>query len=200
MKKRTYLIYLTLCMLLPALLVCVPVLLRHGASAPAPAAAQPPPAAQADPFSAPLFPGVNADQVHALLITASDRSFEFMRTGRHVSVNGSTADRDVFSTLLRQIVNMPVTEAESFSPGRLLMTIHMDVGEARHDVRFYESPDGETVDVAYTVQAAQRYGVTDAWRLGTLLLACDGTRILDEQGFESPAVGYPDAAGQKENQ
>jgi len=198
LKTQTLLIYLSLCIVLSAALACVPVLLRRGASGPAPV--QPPAAAQADPSSSPLFPDVNTDSIDTLFVTAADRSFTFTRTGRQVSVNGSNADRDVFSTLLRQIVNMPVTEARPFSPGRLLMTIRMEAGDMRHDVRFYETPDEEHVDVAYAVQAAQHYGVTDAWRLGTLLLACDGTRILDEQGLESPAVGYPDAAGQKENQ
>ncbi|MBP3427585.1 MAG: hypothetical protein J6M47_04940 [Clostridia bacterium] len=154
------------------------------ASAPAAAPAQP--AAQAD--TAPLFPGVDPMETLSMSILSGDRAFEFRRTGALASVNGHRADGEMLETLIEQITQMPIAPRDAFSPaGAPLMTITLASGGAEHTASFYRSHHGEDADVLYTHRNAHYYGVTDAWRVGTLLLACDGTRILDAGGNEAPA-------------
>lgn len=153
---------------------------------PAPTAAPAQPDAQES--TAPLFPGVDPMGALSMSIRAGDRAFEFKRTDALVSVNGHRADGEMLKTLIEQITQMPIAPREAFSPaGAPLMTITLASGGAEHTASFYRSHQEEDADVLYTHKSAHYYGVTDAWRVGTLLLACDGTRILDAGGNESPA-------------
>ena len=63
--------------------------------------------------------------------------------------------------------------------------------------RFYE--DGGTGEFARVIAGTEgepEYGQTCGWRVGTLMMTCEGTRIQDERGNEQPTDISPSAAGQ----
>ena len=64
------------------------------------------------------------------------------------------------------------------------MTVSTDTQD--FSARFYQ--DSEDGKYAYVVAGAdkERRLKTDAWRVGTLLLTCEGTRIFDASGQETP--------------
>ena len=64
------------------------------------------------------------------------------------------------------------------------MTVSTDTQD--FSARFYQ--DSEDGKYAYVVADAdnERFLKTDAWRVGTLLLTCEGTRIFDASGQETP--------------
>ena len=104
-----------------------------------------------------------------------------------MSVNGQKADGEVFSTLLDQLT------ADCFIPARILsraasrlLTVTVSTDTQDFSARFYQ--DSEDGKYAYVVAGAgkARCLKTDAWRVGTLLLTCEGTRIFDASGQETP--------------
>ena len=106
-----------------------------------------------------------------------------------VSVNGQKADRDVFLTLLDQILTMPVVTIAPFVPAdEATVTLTLYVDDAQYTAAFYQEADEEspTMSIISGNADAPCYQRTDRWRLGTMLLACEGTRIQDEQGAETP--------------
>ena len=137
----------------------------------------------------PLFPSLSPASVTALSVTADDRRFEFLCDGEAVSVNGQMADGEVFLTLLDQILTLPVAACAAFSPeeGSAMLTLVLTAAGHDNTVRFYEGSSQETARVLAGTPEEPVYGVTKAWRIGTLLLVCDGTRIQDESGNETPA-------------
>lgn len=156
---------------------------RQAQSAPAPL----PSAAPEQTATTPLFPCVDRCAALDMSIRASDRAFDFRQTADGAIVNGNAADNEILSTLIEQVTQMPITPRGAFSTAEApLMTITVVCGGAEHTARFYRSQQEEDANVLYTRQQAQYYGITDAWRVGTLLLTCDGTRIFDEGGNESP--------------
>ena len=66
----------------------------------------------------------------------------------------------------------------------LTVTVYTDTQD--FSASFYQDQgDGK---YAYVVAGAEneRFLKTDAWRVGTLLLTCEGTRIFDASGQETP--------------
>ena len=178
-------------MLLLGLLVCCGALLGTAARRPSADAqtAQTAPAMQQDD-RAPLFPALDTSRIQAILIETQDSRLEFHTFGAgKVSVNGRRADEQVYKTLVNQIAALPVAGVEPFAGDReLLMTLTIDTGSARHVACFYE--DGGTGEEAYILcgpQDAPCYYQTDGWRVGMLMMTCEGTRIQDERGNETPA-------------
>lgn len=137
----------------------------------------------------PLFPSLSPDAVTALSVTSDDRHFEFLCSGDAVSVNGQMADSEIFSTLLDQILTLPIAACAAFSPEESSTLLTLVVTAADHDstVHVYEGSSQEIVRVLAGTPEEPVYGTTKAWRIGTLLLVCDGTRIQDESGNETPA-------------
>lgn len=136
-----------------------------------------------------LFSGMDQSSITAISVTAADRHFEFLCSGPDdVSVNGQLADSEAFDTLVFQIANLPVTPREAFSPaGEPLLTVVVTTPTASHTASFYRSSVEDTACVLTGPAESPCYEETDAWRVGTLLLTCDGTRIQDERGNETPA-------------
>lgn len=156
------------------------------------AAAQTADAAQSaaqTPHTTPLFPAISPSSVTALSVTAGDRRFEFLCDGEEVSVNGQLADGEIFSTLLEQILTLPIASCAAFSPeeGSAMLTLVLTAAGHDNTVCFYEGSSKETARVLAGTPEEPVYGVTKSWRIGTLLLVCDGTRIQDESGNETPA-------------
>ena len=160
-----------------------------GASASAAQTADAAAASGESPHTTPLFPALSPASVTALSVTAGDRRFEFLCDGDEVSVNGQLADGEIFLTLLDQILTLPVAACAAFSPEESSAMLTLVLTAADHDntVRFYEGSSQETARVLAGTPEEPVYGVTKAWRIGTLLLVCDGTRIQDESGNETPA-------------
>ena len=136
-----------------------------------------------------LFEALDAQDVSGVSVTTPEREFRFDAENGEVSVNGSMADAEAFQTLLDQIAKLPVNESDAFTPEEApLLTLSVDADGDHLDASFYRA-DG--TDVYASVICAQngcvRYGLTKAWRVGKLVLTCDGTRILDENGQETPA-------------
>ena len=160
---------------------------EHGSKEPS-AAQQPCPQ---DTSRSSLFPGIAAEDIASLSVTTQNGQFEFrLQDSETVSVNGRKADEEVFATLLAQIASLPVCPIMPFTPSAepmMTLSIHMRDG-ARHTAFFYAGSDaGRSTHISSSSQSIPAFHATDTWRIGTMLLACEGTRIQDEFGRETPA-------------
>ena len=135
-----------------------------------------------------LFYGVLSEDVTALHVHSEDRSFAFLCGEGGVSVNGQMADDEGFSTLIEQILSLPVMACDPFSPEEdALLTLILTANGADRTASFYPTESREMARVISCAQEETLYGQVKSWRIGTLLMACDGTRIQDESGNETPA-------------
>ena len=137
-----------------------------------------------------LFPELSEDEITGIRIAAPDDcEFTFSVSEKNgLSVNGQKADSAVFSTLVDQILSLSFIPMDAFEP-RVDPMMTMTVRTDRQDfiARFYQ--DGGSGKYAYVItgEKKNRCLKTDAWRVGTLLLTCEGTRIFDASGQETPA-------------
>ncbi|MBQ6858153.1 MAG: hypothetical protein IJO02_01870 [Clostridia bacterium] len=132
-----------------------------------------------------LFPDLGA--VTSVIVSADSSRFDFLVDNRGaVSVNGKRADSEIFNTLIAQIAELPVHPQAAFSPKEPpVMTLTVRSGEREHVARFYEDDAaGEEAFILTGSSDAPRYRRTDGWRVGTMLMTCEGTRIQDERGNE----------------
>lgn len=136
-----------------------------------------------------LFPELSG--ITAITIHTPERRFEFLRgSSGDICVNGQLADQDIYNTLVSQIRQLPVDDHAAFDPERaqLLLTLEITDGSAVHTARFYsDNATGEESRIVSGPPDAPQYHQTDRWRLGTLMMTCEGTRIQDERGNEKPA-------------
>ena len=138
-----------------------------------------------------LFPELNSTQITSLLVSTPERSFRFhMNPHGAVSVNGHRADHDIFSVLLDQIAALPVETHSAFAPRAqdLLMTLVVSTGAHQKTARFYAGSEGETARIVLGTDESPEYRQTNTWRVGTLMMTCEGTRILDAHGNEQPII------------
>lgn len=186
MRKKRY--------ILPILSVCFAAILLFSASkaggppqinAPAAAVA----AQKTDTPTQALFPEFRCTDVTAVSLITPQADFDLQR-GKNslVSVNGQHGDREVFDTLLDQIAGIPFTPTQAFTTSDSpLLTLIIKLGDTEYSACFYN--DGSTGKYARIVSSPEStplYGLTDGWRIGTLLLTCEGMRIQDAQGRETP--------------
>lgn len=142
--------------------------------------------------ASPLFPGLDPEEITAITLYAPDSSFSFEADGLgSVSVNDRLADAEVYMTLVSQIMELPVSAVAAFNPEEACLTLTLTVseGSTQHIARFYE--DDGTREMARIIAGSPEapiYGETNGWRVGTLLMTCEGTRIQDERGNERPAA------------
>ena len=146
-----------------------------------------------------LFPALNASRITAITVSTPERSFRFDAEGGEVSVNGRQADAEIYETLVNQIAALPVDRIGAFTPdsAQLLLVITVCADGAEQTARFYE--DGGTGETAWIIAGtadAPAYAKTSGWRVGTLMMTCEGTRIQDERGNERPAAFSTAAPGQ----
>lgn len=138
-----------------------------------------------------LFPGLDCGSITSLSMVTPDQSFQFrFEGGSAVSVNGSHADSEVFLTLLDQIAALPVDSIGAFSPRtEPLLTLVVHAGGTQHTARFYaDGASGEKTHIVAGPAHAPQYRQTGLWRVGTLMMTCQGTRIQDISGNETPAA------------
>ena len=137
----------------------------------------------------PLFPDMHKEAIISVSLTTPQTAFDLSRKDdQGVSINGQRGDHEGFITLLEQIAGIPFLPAEPFAAQEapLLTLIVLEQNE-RHCAVFYPDKNtGEDVRIIVSDGGAPVYGRTDGWRIGTLLLACEGTRIQDETGKETP--------------
>ena len=121
-------------------------------------------------------------QVTELSVSAGARSFRYLRTASGLSVNGHDADQEVFDTLLRQIVSASMCEPAAFTPeGDPLMTVSAQSPSGQRLMRFFaDKQDQSRVYVLISGRGADEQGTTDAWRVGTILMACEGSQLTHE--------------------
>lgn len=193
MKGLKFLRNLTLCMMIAPLLLLPGVQSAYHAAADGAADQTPAPLTQSASKAVPpslLFPALEPDDVSVLSVTTQEGKFEFLCQDAHtVSLNGRKADKEIFSTLLSQIAELPVDTLAPFTPAdKPIMTLSIRLRDgAQHTARFYgDGASGRKARIAATGHSAPTYHTTDAWRMGTLLLTCEGTRIQDENGREAP--------------
>ena len=138
-----------------------------------------------------LFPDLDMNAITAISVFSPERSFQFYADGSgKVSVNGQQADAEIYLTLVNQISELPVHQTEAFIPDSVqwLLTLTVCTGGKQHIARFYEDDSAGKVARIVTGSAdAPEYGQTGGWRVGTLMMTCEGTRIQDERGNERPA-------------
>jgi len=177
-------------LLLPVVCLCGALLFqRMGAGAATPATHNAPQSAVLESYGT-LFPEVEAADITAVSIKTPQASFDLLRgDDRSVSINGQRWDGDVFVTLLEHITDMefiPTTPFDAQDAPLLSLVIrHRGV---EHTASFYPGDAaGANARIIVGPKSDPRYGLTDGWRIGTLLLACEGTRIQDESGRETPA-------------
>lgn len=134
-----------------------------------------------------LFPELAAEDITGIRIRSKDDCmFDFSVRGE-LSVNGQKADGEVFSTLVDQLTALSYLPCDDFSPqSDILLTVTVYTDTQDFSASFYQ--DNENDKYAYVVAGAKqdRCLKTDAWRVGTLLLTCEGTRIFDASGQETP--------------
>lgn len=136
-----------------------------------------------------LFPALDGSRIAALLVTTPDQTFEFhCDSQRIVSVNGNHADEEIFLTLVSQIRDLPVDAHPPFTPGSApVMSLVISTRDgAQHTAHFYTGNGSELAQIASGSGEFPVYHQTDAWRIGTLMMACEGTRIQDAYGNEIP--------------
>lgn len=142
------------------------------------------------PLPSALFPGLDQSRISMLNVTAPGRSFEFRcDTPGDVSVNGNQADEEIFRTLIDQIQQLPVSALHPFIPEdapALVLRISTRDG-TQHTARFYSGSSDSRVQVFSGASDTPVCHSTDAWRIGTLMMTCEGTRIQDASGNEIPA-------------
>jgi len=134
-----------------------------------------------------LFPDLSAGAITSVAVHADSCAFDFLIDSRGaVSVNGRRADSEIFDTLIAQITELPVVPLSAFTPAQEpVMTLTIRSGEREHVARFYEGGEkGKEAVILAGSSDAPRYRQTDGWRIGTLLMTCEGTRIQDERGNE----------------
>jgi len=132
------------------------------------------------PGGAPLlFPGLDAAAVTSVSITADGRSFEFLRRDAgSVSVNGSRADAEAFRTLIAQIAEITVAPAPSPPEGgQPLLHLTVTAGGAQYRASFFGG--GSSPRALVRSDSHSGWHHTEGWRVGTLMLACEGARIED---------------------
>lgn len=137
-----------------------------------------------------LFPGLDRNAITAITLASPDTRFEFLCSAPNgVSVNGSQADSEIFLTLIEQIAEMTASPAEAVPEGsELLLSLTIFSGASEHQAAFYSGgKDGSRAFVRTGAPDAPKYHQTAGWRIGTLMLTCEGTRIQDAQGRELPA-------------
>lgn len=149
-------------------------------------------AAQNSPSApAALLPDLQDMRITALSVSTPERSFQFyLDTQGAVSVNGQQADSEIFSTLLEQIEELPAERRSAFNPQAqdLLLTLVISDGRQEQTVRFYgDGSTGEKAHILLGSAETPEYRQTNAWRVGKLMMTCEGTRILDIYGNETPA-------------
>ena len=138
-----------------------------------------------------LFPDLDMNAITAISVFSPERSFQFYADGSgKVSVNGQQADAEIYLTLVSQISELPVARTEAFIPDSVqwLLTLTVCTGGKQHIARFYEDDSaGKVARIVTGSEDAPEYGQTGGWRVGTLMMTCEGTRIQDERGNERPA-------------
>ncbi len=138
-----------------------------------------------------LFPGLNMDAITAISVRTPDSSFQFYADASGgVSVNGQLADAEIYRTLVSQICELPVKSLAAFTPqtSQLLLTLVVCTGGSEHTATFYEDlGTGQMARVITGTADAPQYGQTGGWRVGKLMMTCEGTRIQDESGNETPS-------------
>lgn len=143
------------------------------------------------PASFTLFPGLSSEAITAISVTTPDCCFQFRRDGDgNISVNGQQADSEIYMTLVSQITDLPVDDYNAFSPDHasLLLTLVVSTADSEHTARFYEDGGkGEKARIICGEPDAPVYRQTGGWRVGTLMMTCEGTRIQDERGNETPS-------------
>ena len=141
-------------------------------------------------LSSVLFPGLDQSRISMLSVAAPDRSFEFRcETPDNISVNGNQADEEIFNTLVAQIQELPVNALHPFTPEdapALVLRISTHDG-AQHVAHFYNDDAASLVQVFSGSSGVPVCHSIDPWRIGTLMMTCEGTRIQDASGNEIPA-------------
>ena len=166
-------------------LISAPRLMRQSTVAAPLSTAEPEP----DDAQETLFPALDPASIVDVSVTTPERVFHFHADEGGVSVNGQVADAEVFSTLLSQIAALPVLTQEAFAEEDTpLLTLTIQAESGQMAAAFYRDEASETyARVVSAAGGARQYRYTKAWQIGKLLLTCDGTRIQDEAGHETPA-------------
>ena len=111
--------------------------------------------------------------------TAAGRSFRYARSGAALTVNGAAADGEVVDTLLRHLSAALSGEEAAFTPEKEpIMTVTFEMGGDAGQIAFYTDDDNRAQ--VYVISAGNGASVTEAWRVGTILLACEGSRAAEE--------------------
>ena len=136
-----------------------------------------------------LFPEIIPEAITAVSVVTPHAAFDLQREEPHVvSVNGQRGDHEVFATLLEQIADIPFMPTAPFSTQDApLLTLTIKHRQQQYSAAFYsDGAAGERARIVTHRNQASQYGQTDGWRIGTLMLACEGIRIQDESGKETP--------------
>ena len=186
MIKRCYALLAASMLIGAALLHCAPDIPHAAPHTAATASAQ---VGQTVPSEHILFPDLLAGDVTRVSLVTPQVSYDLRREdSRLISINGRHADREAFSTLLDQIAGMRYTAAAPFSSRETpLLTLMFRQNNKEYSAEFYsDNSEGEYARIISSRDGTIVYGLMDGWRVGTLMLACEGMRIQDESGNETP--------------
>lgn len=138
------------------------------------------PAAEALPV---LFPDLVVEDIVYLSVRTPDRSFEF-RLGEHgrFLVNNQSADMGIYNTLVSQIARIPVSAVHAIpEENTQLLTLQISTPAHSHVAHFFADGGADTeAFIRSGPREAPLYFQTDAWRVGTLIMACEGAPIHED--------------------
>lgn len=114
-----------------------------------------------------------------LCVTAKGRSFQYAKNGSVLTVNGTIADEEAVDTLLRHLSSALSGDETTFTPEEApIMTVTFTLGGETGNIAFY--PDKEDHHRVYVVSSENGVSITEAWQVGTILLACEGSQAAGE--------------------
>lgn len=136
-----------------------------------------------------LFPDMEDACISSVTVSTPERQFEFhCWDDRGISVNGQKADGEIFLTLLDQVKDSTFTPRDAFTPqDSPLLTLSINTEGESYSAAFYaDASSSISANIITGPTDTPQYLTTEAWRVGTLLLLCEGTRIQDAMGQETP--------------
>ncbi len=128
-----------------------------------------------------LFEGITLSGITRLCVRTSGRTYTFVCTGgQAVCLDGGKADEEIFATLLEEIREQEYEKTPAFTPQtRPVAVVELQEGAATYEASFYSEGDRECSEVIVQGNGKLRYLQTESWRIGTMLLTCEGAWSTD---------------------
>jgi hypothetical protein len=128
-----------------------------------------------------LFEETILSGITRLCVRTSHRTYTFLcEGGEAVCLDGGKADEEIFSTLLEEIRDREYEKTTAFTPQtQPVAVVELQEGTRTYEASFYSEGDRECSEVIVRGNGKLRYLQTESWRIGTMLLTCEGAWSAD---------------------